>query len=170
MAKKNATQTYVDSSTLETLYNAFPEEGKQDTISAAAHLLTWLNNETGILSPDLLCELVEGLTKARRLTLGELAGTFTREELVGLLDAFNGTLVRGINLPAREVLRYEMEDAETLDGIGARHGYNSETLLKKISGLTHAQAETLLLELRVFWETQSGMDNALENFLNRLTQ
>jgi hypothetical protein len=170
MAQKKGIQAYVEPDALESLYRAFPDGGKQDTISAAALILTRLRHETGITSTDLLDEMVEAMLKARRLTLSrEIKGSFSTQEWVGLLDAFNGTLVRGMGFPAREILCYEMEGADALNGSGTRHGYDSAELLGKLNRLTLAQAEYLLLELRIFWEEINGRENGLDEFLKEYT-
>jgi hypothetical protein len=170
MVQKKGTQAYVEPVALEKLYQAFPDVGKQATISAAALILTRLRNETGITSTDLIDEMVEAMLKARRLTLSrEIKGSFSTQEWVGLLDAFNGTLVRGMGIPAREMLYAEMEDAGDLDGSGTRHGYDSAELLGKLNRLTLAQAEYLLLELRIFWEEINGRENGLDEFLKEYT-
>lgn len=128
--------------------------------------MTYLRHESGITSLDLLHEMAESLLKARRETLlYEIKATFRRSELVALLDAFNGTLVRGMNIPGRDLLIAQMEDAQQLDGSASRHGYDHENLMEKLRALTHAQAECLLLELRVFWEEISPMEGGLEKFL-----
>ena len=165
MVQKKGIQAYVEPVALENLYQAFPDVGKQATISAAAEILTRLRHETGITSTDLLDEMVEAMLKARRLTLSrEIKGSFSTQEWGGLLDAFNGTLVRGMGIPAREVLYAEMEGADALNGSGTRHGYDSAELLGKLNRLTLAQAEFVLLELRVFWEGNSSEEGGMETF------
>ena len=170
MAQKKGIQAYVEPVALESLYRAFPDGGKQDTISAAAEILTRLRHETGITSTDLLDEMVAAMLKARRLTLRrEIKGSFSTQEWVGMIDAFNGTLVRGMGIPAREMLYAEMVEAGDLDGSGTRHGYDSAELLGKINRLTLAQAEFVLLELRIFWEEINGRENGLDEFLKEYT-
>ena len=110
---------------------------------------------------------VAGFLALRELSLRRLRGVFAPAELVGLVDAFNGTWL-GLPHPLspREMLQIEMEDAQALDESATRHGYEAPALQAKLLALTEAEAFFLLDELERFWNTEaSGTGPDLDSFL-----
>lgn len=110
---------------------------------------------------------VAGFLALRDLSLRKLRGHFAPAELVGLVDAFNGLLL-GLPHPLspRDILRYEMEDADALEGSAARYGYDADALQVKITALSEHEAFFLVDELERFWNGgEDGTAPELESFL-----
>lgn len=167
MAQKKGTQAYVEPVALEKLYEAFPNEGKQDTISAAAEVLTRLRYETGVASISGLQDTLEFMVRARRYTNYKLRGMFTREEMTGLMDIFNGVLMRGVAIPAKEIFMAQVMDANAYEGVAAQYGFDMLAIETKIEAMSLAEAEFMLLEILVFWEQESSKEGGMDAFLDK---
>lgn len=136
-------RVYIDETVFEKLNSLYPQGDKQES----------LNNS------------VETFLRLRAASLREIKGVFTKPEIVGMIDAFNGTLIGNIPIPAKDMLTAQMEDSEAYDFSSARHGYEVSALLNKIDNLGTAQAEFWLQELVRFWEELSNQPESLEKFL-----
>lgn len=136
-------RVYIDETVFDKLISLYPEGDKQDT----------LNNS------------VETFLRLRSASLRELKGVFTKAETVGMVDAFNGTMIGNVPIPAKDMLVAQMEDSEQYDFSSTRHGYEINALLGKINALSTAQAEFWLQELVRFWEELSNQPESLEKFI-----
>jgi nitrate/nitrite-specific signal transduction histidine kinase len=96
-------------------------------------------------------EIIEVFTWLRKQTIHELKGMFTREEIIGLADSFNGLMPTWRIMCNPSALLFHTEDAEKYQSSISMHGGNIETLVKKIEKLSSAQATILQLELWAFW-------------------
>lgn len=156
----------------ETLFNKVvesnPDLNKEASLNnAVAQYLSALElvkKEYPSSPDDAIDEAIRGFLKAKRIVLPELAGVFTRAELVGLLDAFNGTMIQGISIPPRSLLTAQMEDAEAFNNAGQWHGYNTAELLKKIEELTPIQAQIWLHEIVTFWQENKDLEAFLSQY------
>lgn len=100
----------------------------------------------------------------RKLTLRELKGSFSKEELTGIVAAFNGTIIDfTIGISPKDMLLFGMEDAISLEGNDSFYSYEKGSLLRKIKALTDVKAMFLLEEVSRFWNQDSDPD--LDSFL-----
>ena len=118
-------RVYIEESVFDKLNSLYPEGDKQEN----------LNNS------------VETFLRLRSASLREIKGIFSKPEIVGMIDAFNGTMIGNVPIPARDMLTAQMEDSETFYFSSTRHKYEITALLTKIENLDTAQAEFWLQEL-----------------------
>jgi hypothetical protein len=90
----------------------------------------------------------------RRATLSEMKGKFTREEIIAMADAYNGTIPTWQYLANPGMFVAHMEDAEKFDGTCTRQKADPDKLIDKIGSLTSAQVAILQLELARFWNCE----------------
>ena len=110
----------------------------------------------------------------RRHTLFELKGYFTPEELKGMVDSYNGTLMDTQWMPIKDMVIGHLEDADKFEHISTKWGFNLDQLREKIKKLTSAHVFFLQEEINRFWnydnayasDDNSGPD--LEKFVNEL--
>lgn len=91
----------------------------------------------------------------RRATLAELKSMFTREEIIALVDSFNGLMPTWQIMCNTAVFVAHTEDAEKYQSSISLHGADPASLLEKLSKLSAAQATILQLELVIFWNNES---------------
>ena len=137
-------RVYIDETIFEKLNSLYPEGDKQENLNNA----------------------VETFLRLRAVSLMEIKGVFTKPEIVGMIDAFNGTTIGTVPIPAKDMLIAQMEDSETYEFFSTRHGYEITELLTKIDNLTTAEAEFWLQELVRFWEELSSLPDSLEKFIS----
>lgn len=99
--------------------------------------------------------------------LRELEGVFNREEIIALLDMYNGTIY-DTKFTAPQFLQIHIEDAEQFESTVTRQGANLEQLIQKVKNLTHAQSLVLIEECWRFWNVGDKQD--LEDFVKKLSQ
>lgn len=87
----------------------------------------------------------------RRGVLQELKGMFTREEIIAMADAWNGTMPTWNYLSIPKMFLIHMEDAENYEAAISKHGAKPAEMLEKIGRLNAAQCAILQLELYIFW-------------------
>jgi hypothetical protein len=136
-------RVYIEETVFEKLNSLYSQGDKQENLNNA----------------------VETFLRLRSASLREIKGIFTKPEIVGMIDAFNGTMIGNIPIPAKDMLSAQMEDSETYDFSSTRHGYEITALLGKIAELTTAQSEFWLQELVRFWEELSNQPDSLEKFI-----
>lgn len=136
-------RVYIDESVFDKLNTLYQQGDKQENLNNA----------------------VETFLRLRSNSLKEIKGIFTKPEIVGMIDAFNGTMIGNIPIPAKDMLSAQMEDSETYDFSSTRHGYEITALLSKIDNLTTAEAEFWLQELVRFWEELSSQPDSLDKFI-----
>lgn len=105
--------------------------------------------------------IVEPFDRLRRVTINELKGYFTREEIVALVDSLNGTMLTPEFIYNKQFWVIQLEDFENLENGISRHSANSKILLEKIENLSQSQVYFLLIDIHIFWN--SGCD--LEEYL-----
>ncbi len=95
------------------------------------------------------------------LVIRELHGVFTREEIIGLADSFNGLIPSWDFMVNTSVLLAHTEDAEHYQQSISGHGADPVKLFEKLKKLSAAHAAMLQLELWSFWnadETNASPD------------
>lgn len=112
---------------------------------------------------------IEVFAWLRKATLHELKGMFSREELIALLDSFNGLIPTWRFMCNTQVLVAHTEDAEKYQRSMSMHGANSDVLLQKLAKLTSAQATILQLELVSFWNRDDEVSPDIESFVTRFS-
>lgn len=163
-------RVWMDEALFERVTSSNPDLNKEGSLNNAVSV--YLNvheivkKEYPNAPDDAIEDSIRTFLKIKKAVLSELAGVFSRAELVGLLDAFNGTMIQGVSIPPQTILLAQIEDAKNYDNSDTWHGYNTDDLLSKISKLTPIQAEIWLNEIIRFW--QEGIN--LENFLNQYQQ
>lgn len=113
-------------------------------------------------------EALEAFIWLRRATLYELKGLFSREEIIALLDSFNGLIPTWRLMVNPSTLVAHTEDAERYQGSLSMHQADPESLIAKLKKLTPAQATTLQLELWAFWN-RSDNPADFETFIEMLS-
>ena len=136
-------RVYIDESVFDKLNTLYQQGDKQENLNNA----------------------VETFLRLRSNSLKEIKGIFTKPEIVGMIDAFNGTMIGNIPIPAKDMLSAQMEDSETYDFSSTRHGYEITALLSKIDNLTTAEAEFWLQEVVRFGEELSSQPESLDKFI-----
>ena len=115
----------------------------------------------------MLDRVVEMHLAFRKLALRNIKGVFTRNELIGIVAAFNGTIISfDLGIPPKFMLTAGMEDSISLDGNDVMYDYQAEPLLQKISQLSQLEAMFLLEEVSRFWNESRHPD--LEDFIKQL--
>lgn len=102
----------------------------------------------------------------RKLSIRELKGIFNRQELIGIVASFNGTMIDfSISIPPLEMLRVQMEDAIDLENNDSMYQYDATQMLSKIARMDNLKAMFLLEEVHRFWNILDG--HKLETFLEK---
>lgn len=109
--------------------------------------------------------IVEPFEKLRRVTMNELKGYFTKEELTSLIDSQNGVLLTPDFIYNKSFLLAQLEDFESLEAGITRHEANPSVLFTKLKNLSNSQVYFLLLDLHIFWNT----DKQLVPYVNEFT-
>lgn len=108
---------------------------------------------------------VRNYLTVRDYTLLELKGVFGREELIVLLDIYNGTMYDP-TFTGSQFISIQLEDAEKFENAVSRHNADLKTMLEKVNKLTHAQALVLAEECWRFWYASKKSD--MDDFLNKM--
>lgn len=111
-------------------------------------------------------EALEIFMILRRTTINELKYVFTKEEIIALLDSFNGLIPTWDYVASADTLAWHMSEAEKYAGAATRQGANPDKLIEKLKGLTSAQSTILQLELWAFWNRSDEPAN-LDDFVAR---
>lgn len=114
--------------------------------------------------------IVSYFLQEKKLKEKQLKGFFSKEEWVGMLQSFNGTIISfdiglSITIPPKQILLAQMEDAISLDGADTFHGFQGDKLLEKINTLSEAEVLFILEEIYIFWNTNEN--TSLEEFLKK---
>lgn len=118
---------------------------------------------------DMLDRVVQMHLVYRKLALKNIKGIFTRNELIGIVASFNGTIIAfDLGIPPKFMLTAGMEDAISLEGNASMYDYDAETMLKKIESLTEQDAMFLLEEISRFWNESKNYSPDLDQFLNEI--
>ena len=116
----------------------------------------------GDLDIRIKMQELEAITK---IATREITGMFTREELISMVDALNGTMITREILFVSGWMVMEMQDAEALDGRCTMHGADSGKLIAKLQGLSQAQTYALYSLIRGFWDSDDNRD--LDRFVDQ---
>lgn len=108
-------------------------------------------------------QAAEGFWILRKYTLTELKGVFTGKELIGLCVMFNGTIIQP-EMSVKSVLIAQIEDSEKFDNMSSRHGFDHNTLMKKIEKLSSAQVYFLIHEIDRFWNDPKAYGSPSPDF------
>lgn len=108
---------------------------------------------------------IENYIAVRDNALRELKGIFEKEELIALLDMYNGTIYEP-KFAGPQFLAMQIADSERFQVSVTRHGANIEELLKKVKKLTHSQSMVLVEECWLFWYGKGKQE--IEGFVSRL--
>lgn len=109
--------------------------------------------------------IVEPFDRVRILTVDELKGYFTHEELVALTDSQNGVLLSPDFIYNKSFLLAQLEDFEGLEGGISRQGADPNALLEKIKNLSQSQVFFLLLHTHIFWNNPNDLNKHLEKLV-----
>jgi len=119
--------------------------------------------------PTVAAQVVlEVFTFLRRATIRDLKGKFTREEIIALLDSFNGLMPTWQIMVNPSVLVAHTADAEKYQYSASSHGADINALLAKLESLSSAQATILQLELWAFWNRDETRSPDIETFISIL--
>jgi hypothetical protein len=99
---------------------------------------------------------VECYLYIRRHTLLELRGIFTPEELKGMVDSYNGTLMDAQWMSNKDMAVGHLEDAERFEYISQKWGFDFDKFIQKVKKLTSAQIFFLQEEINRFWNYDSA--------------
>ena len=91
-----------------------------------------------------------------------LKGLFTAPELCALIDILNATI---IDVAHANSLRYEFEDACSLDGMDSKWGLDKASTLAKMDALTMPQWIVLAQWAAAFWD---DTDRSVESYAAQL--
>ena len=108
--------------------------------------------------------IVEPFQRLKTVTLLELKGYFTREELIALIDSQNGVLLTPDFIYNKSFLLAQLEDFEMFENGISRQSANPADLFSKIDKLAQSQVYYLLLDIHVFWQSGKVLSEYLENF------
>lgn len=86
-------------------------------------------------------------------TKEELKGLFTKSEVMGITQAFCGTMISECN---KAFLLMEIEDSIQLDRLDVMFGFDGTTLINKIKNLTEFQCMTVIGMLNEFRKASNG--------------
>jgi hypothetical protein len=118
-----------------------------------------INKSTREKYEQLFPSKTEGITEAaerflsfQRYALKELKGKFNRQELIAILDAFNGLIQENEYMPVVDMFIAELEDHEKYNNMSNRFGIDYNDFIPKTKSLTSAQAYFFLMEIRRFWD------------------
>src|SRR5690606_8116153 len=89
--------------------------------------------------------IVEPFERLRKMTMQELKGYFSREELTVLVDSQNGVLLTPDFIYNKQFIIAQLEDFEHFESGISRHGAKLENLLKKMDKLSHSQVYLLIM-------------------------
>ncbi len=102
----------------------------------------------------------------RNLSLKSIKGKFDRNELIGIVAAFNGTIIGfDLGIPPKAMLLAQMEDAIALENNDSFYSYTKESLLQKINQTSEMEAMFFLEEISRFWNEPSAYGHVIENFV-----
>ena len=115
-------------------------------------LLSNLEKQLGYDQTEVVEKALNAYDALRRAALKEIKESFTREELLGLIDMQNGHLLSP-QLQARvEVYLGSLEDAQQYDQLSIRWDFNYEILRRKIEFLSPNAVYFLQEEIDRFWK------------------
>lgn len=118
---------------------------------------------------EALNRAVSGFLLMRSLSLRTVSGVFSRPEMIGMVAAFNGTIITlDMGIPPKQMLIGQMQDAQTYESNADFYEYDGLQLLRKLEALTELEALFLLEEIHRFWNETNGRD--LEEFLDKLSE
>ncbi len=86
--------------------------------------------------------------------LKDIKGMFTREEIIAMLDNFNGTMYEPQWSIVKDAYIASLEDGDKLDGLGARQNCDIKNLIEKIKHLSITHVALWQYELYRFWNTE----------------
>lgn len=102
--------------------------------------------------------IVEPFEKLRILTLSELKGYFTKEEMTALVDSQNGTMLTPDFIYNKSFLIAQLEDFEQLEAGFSRHNADYGNVIGKINSLSQSQVYFLLISIHISWNTGTVSD------------
>jgi hypothetical protein len=100
-----------------------------------------------------------------RAFLKDIKGLFTREEIIAILDNFNGTMYKPQWAIIKEGYIASLEDGDELDNLGARQNCDITKLIDKIRNLSIIHVALWQYEIYRFWNTEY-YKNDIDNFVN----
>lgn len=109
--------------------------------------------------------IVEPFDRLRQITIKELKGYFTREEITALIDSQNGTMLTPDFIYNKFFLLAQLEDFEMLEGGISRHKVEPSELFEKIQKLSSVQVYYILLDIHIFWQTNSNLEDYFKKYV-----
>lgn len=161
-------QFFIDETAVAELVAFNPEGNTPAIINATIRQAIELHKLTAKLypvsGPEAVPAIIDRHVQLHTRTLARLRGRFNRNEIAAMLNAFNGTMIQGFFLPAADLLRAQMEDADTYEASAQMYDYDLPALLAKLEGLSELEAETWLAELLRFWSENVEIGNFLTHY------
>lgn len=125
---------------------------------------------------DLLNEVYKSFTNAceeavgawpfvRRATLAEIKAKLTREEVMLLVDSFNGITMPYEHRINKAFVQAHIQDAVEYEKLDKKWKVDIPMLLRKLEYLSAAQHYTLVEEVILFWERKN---ENLDEFVKRI--
>lgn len=133
---------------------------KNATIRLPEEIQTSIKNNFGGLQAGISL-IVEPFDRLRALTISELSGYFTEEELIALADSQNGVMLTPDYIYNKAFLIAQLEDFETLENGISRRNANPKKFIEKINKLSQPQVYFLLLHTHIFWNNPSDLNDYL---------
>lgn len=109
--------------------------------------------------------IVEPFDKLRQVTMNELKGYFSKEELVSLIDSQNGTMLTPDFIYNKSFWVFQLQDFEQLENGISRHGADSEVLMDKLNKLSQSQVYIFLMDIHIFWNTNGDLNKYIERMV-----
>lgn len=109
--------------------------------------------------------IVEPFDRLLRITISELKGFFTREELIAILDSQNGVMLTPDFIYNKAFFLAQLEDFEMLENGISKHGADPVSLFDKIKTMPSVQVYYFILDIHLFWNSNGDMNAYLEKLL-----
>lgn len=109
--------------------------------------------------------IIEPFDRLRMITIAELKGYFTREEIIALADSQNGTMLTPDYIYNKAFILAQLEDFQTFEGGISRHEADPETLINKVKNLSHSQVYYLLMHIHIFWNTNGSIEKLITSLI-----
>jgi hypothetical protein len=113
---------------------------------------------------------IESCLTLRKYAVNDLIGLFTSSEWKYLIDISNATIFQPEFGANKSMLIARIQDADKLEGTGARWGVDMESFINKVCKLSYSQVYYIQLECYLYWYGQpdkspQNLDIFIERFL-----
>lgn len=109
--------------------------------------------------------IVEPFDRLLRITISELKGFFTREELIAILDSQNGVMLTPDFIYNKAFWVAQLEDFEMLENGISKHGAVPNDLFAKIKTMPSVQVYYFIIDIHLFWNSNRNMNAYLDKLV-----